>query len=179
MRGEERLREVMKAKQIHGVKDRIELQDIIGQATMRELKDFETGLDRNDRRMFLWIVFTVLDVDLAMSIFEETSAANHVRRMVEKAEDRVSYRLDQLDDRERIFEENKRAVHRRLKKMRLQVVRAGNKADTSSHKCGEALWKLGNRDRQIKQLRGQIEELEKELEEYVVVKQAVAILMRG
>jgi len=177
MKGEDKLREVMKAQCIHD-DDRVELQDIIGRCTTKELMEFEDGLDASDRRMFLWVVFVVMGADNAMDVFEKTIATNHVRCMVERAEDRMSHRLRKLEDRERIFSESERAVHRRLRVMRLERVRAEGRADALSRRLAEVMKRLDNRYEQIEQLKESVEELEDELEEYRIVKQAFEILAR-
>jgi len=177
MKGEEKLREVMGNKCIHD-EDRVELQDIIGQAPMNKLKEFYAEVGAHDKRMFLWVVFSVMGADTAMDIFHWVVAKGYIQSMVEKAEDRISHRLRGLEDRERIFDKGKRAVHRRLRKMRNEKELADSNAACCGRVLDQVLQRALVKDAEIGRLRSQIGELEDELEEYRIVKQAFAILSR-
>ena len=81
MKGEKKLREVMEAKCIHE-SDRIELQDIIGRRSYDEIKEWYSSLEtQQNRRMFLWIAFSVMGADSAMAIRFHPAGTVHLARV--------------------------------------------------------------------------------------------------
>ncbi len=178
MKGEKKLREVMKAKCIEQ-EDRVELQDIIGRRSFAEIKEWYSELEtKEDRRMFLWVAFSVMDADTAMDIFTEAFAQDHIERLVNKESERLDGEWRKLGAKERIFDEGKRTMHRRLRDIRKRKLAAERKSDGHFQRLQGALGRVRDRNDKIEQLKDVIADLEDELGEYRIVKKAFAILGR-
>ena len=177
MKGEEKLLEVMKAQCIHD-SDRVGLQDIIGRATMKELKVFYAELDERGKRMFLWVVISVMGADTAMDVFEKVVAWTRVHEMMAHEQEELSLAWRRFSDETLIFDEGKRAVHRRLKEMRKKIESMQRNVQSRGKTIGRLGSRLDGAYREANHLRRQIKGLEDELEEYRIVKQAFEILSR-
>jgi len=81
----EKLQAAMAARTIRN-EDRCDLQDEIGRATLGELAEFENGLDSTQRRMFLWVIFSVSDAEMAVNILKETVVRRSWLEEVERHE---------------------------------------------------------------------------------------------
>ena len=63
-----------------GLQDVLEWQDIIGQASPKEIVIFESGLPQRMRELFVWVNFNTLSYDMALTILSATVVQRKVER---------------------------------------------------------------------------------------------------
>ncbi len=99
----------------------VELQDLIGRRSLGELAEFEAGLDRMARRRWLWLLFTVMGPDNAVSIFAETTGRRVIDERAEEAEAELAAQWNDLRAREQALEDGKRTIWKRIRDLRQKL----------------------------------------------------------
>jgi hypothetical protein len=61
------------------IEEVIRYQDLIGHASMAELKEIETGMTEDVRRLFVWANFLCLSYDMALDVFLKTVGSRKIR----------------------------------------------------------------------------------------------------
>ena len=95
----------------------LEYQDIIGHSNTAEIRDFETELDQNSRKDFVWVNFLTLSQDTALDIFKSTVAHRWLNQQADILEDDYNDKLTDVYARERTLEEGKRTIYKRISKL--------------------------------------------------------------
>lgn len=65
------------------IEEVIRYQDMIGHATMAELKEIESGMVEDMRRLFTWANFLCLSYDMALDVFLKTVGSRKIRAAYE------------------------------------------------------------------------------------------------
>jgi hypothetical protein len=85
-------------------------QDLIGRATMGELRQIETDMPEDQRKMFLFANLQTLDHDAAVEIFRKTIGARKIYAQYEletaeirKEEEKQNARANELTERDRLL----------------------------------------------------------------------------
>ena len=95
----------------------LEYQDIIGHSNAAEIRDFETELDQNSRKNFVWVNFLTLSQATALDIFKSTVADRWLNKQADILEDDYNNKLTDVYARERTLEEGKRTIYKRIRKL--------------------------------------------------------------
>jgi len=178
-KGLEGLRQVMKDQCIH--EDSIcDIQDMIEQRTMSELAEFEAGLDANDRRLFLWVMFRVLPPETAGDIFARTCLDRQMKERVLEAELKIEADNEEqwakIDAESRALNEERGGYETKISTQEEQIVWLKNSlavAESARAASREALWeshKVNDRQR---------EEIKELNEKYVQPIEGIKVLLRG
>ena len=95
----------------------LEYQDIIGHSNSAEIRDFETDLDQERRKNFVWVNFLTLSQDTALDIFKGTVAARWLNKQAGILEDDYNDKLTDVYAREQTLKEGKRTIYKRIRKL--------------------------------------------------------------
>ena len=95
----------------------LEYQDIIGHATSAEIRDFETELDQDGRKNFVWVNFLTLSQDTALDIFKSTVAHRWLNQQADILENDYNDKLTDVYARERTLKECKKAIYKRIRRL--------------------------------------------------------------
>jgi len=121
----ERAKELLTHFKGHGVSQEpgngldlvLEYQDIIGHSNSAEIRDFETELDQESRKNFVWINFLTLSQDTALDIFKSTVAHRWLNKQADILEDDYNNKLTDVYARERTLKECKKAIYKRIRRL--------------------------------------------------------------
>ena len=98
----------------------LEYQDIIGHATSAEIRDFETELDQDGRKNFVWVNFLTLSQDTALDIFKSTVAHRWLNQQADILENDYNDKLTDVYTRERTLKECKKPIYKRIGKLEVE-----------------------------------------------------------
>ena len=146
-----------------GLDEVLKFQDLVGQASMPELCEIEVSFAEEQRRRFVWALFSACGYDSAISVFQGTIAR---RKITEWYEDEVKQlRADQDALEERSLEVTRKSL--RAEATLEDVKRLCKEADDkfisqSQERERQTLVRLAERDQMIEALRVQLQ-YEKEL----------------
>lgn len=147
-----RLHELLEHFRLNGIvkddarnKNYLDFQDEIGHSTRTELKEFEKGLESDERRTFIWAVFSCLDIDTAVSIVKETYLQRLFEIMQEACFQHVETEMKAIDKKINTFNDCKKAYWKRLRKEREEKERYRKSAEhwkNEAEELNRKYWKV-------------------------------------
>lgn len=114
----------------NGLEKVLEFQDMIGHSTPDEIFQFESGLGREERRIFVWVTFSTLDMESAVNVLKWSLFRRMKRAYIDDVEEYLSKEEEGLQDKvdaartaQDRLENSKKFIFRRISGLRKQVDR--------------------------------------------------------
>ena len=113
----------------------LEYQDIIGRCNKAEIVDFEQSLDQAGRKLFIWVNFLTLNQDTAIDLLKSTVIHRWLNKHADALEEDYNEKLTTVYAQERILEDSKKAIYKRIGKLEKDNARLRAENETYQAQC--------------------------------------------
>ena len=105
----------------------LEYQDIIGHSTRAEVADFESDLDQDGRKNFVWVNFLTLAQDSAIDILKDTVLSRFVEREAAAMDETWNKKWKEHHEASTQLDESKKAIYKKINKLEAENARLRSK----------------------------------------------------
>ena len=122
----------------NGLNKVLEYQDIIGRSTAAEVADFETSLDQDGRKHFIWTNFLTLAQDSAIDILKNTVIHRFLERESVAMDETWNKKWKEHHEASQRLDESKKVIFKKIRKLEEENARLRSSLVNSRAMKGEA-----------------------------------------